>query len=308
LALALFPKGVYYAYIMEDLGVDHIQANFVWLEALIADVIRQLTGITYTVRPHAFGLFGRDRRDVRLQLERADRVITISEYHRRFIEEMSPLLAHSEIDVVHCAVDTDEWKPVESEAHAGEFRILSVGRPVPKKGHEILISACALLAQRGRRFRCRIVAGEGPLAEALTEQIGEEGIGEFVEVLPFMDEEPLRTLFEGSDTFALACVVAPNGDRDGIPVVLMEAMAAGLPVVSTDVSGIPELILDEETGLLVRQADPAALADALERLMDSPELRARLSQSGREHVVNEFSASGTAKEMAEIMQRFAPSV
>ncbi len=150
------------------------------------------------------------------------------------------------------------------------------------------------------------MAGQGRLADSLEERIQKLGLGESVEVISYMNEQSLRLLFDEADAFALACLVAPGGDRDGIPVVLMEAMSMEVPVVSTDVAGIPELIVDGRTGLLVSQADPLALAEAIERLMDDDDLSDRLAKSGRVHVMEHFSATEVAKELAETLRRSGP--
>lgn len=306
LVLALFPKAVYFATIMRKLGIDHIHANFVWIEAVLANAIRRLIGVTYSIRPHAFGLFSRNSRDVRLQLERADGIVTVSDYHRRFIRALSPQLAQTTVDVVHCGIETGRWVPLDKE-DSGTFRIISVGRAVPKKGHRHLVAACALLAERGRDFECLIVAGSGKPVEELERQVVQQGLEGHVSFLPYRDENGLVDLLSTGDVFALACVIAPDGDRDGIPVALMEAMSAGIPVVTTPVAGIPELVVDGETGLLVPTADSEELAAALERLMDDPALRRRLSARARSHVIQHFDEGATGTRLVEIFERHAKS-
>src|SRR5262249_40421790 len=145
-------------------------------------------------------------------------------------------------------------------------------RLVPKKGMRCLVSACALLRDRGIAFRCKIV-GTGPLRNDLQTQIDDLGLRDQVTLLGAMTHDDLLNVYGQATAFALVPQIAEDGDRDGIPNVLVEAMAAGLPVVSTSVSGIPELIEHGRTGLLVPPNDPHAAAAALEHLLQDTEAR-----------------------------------
>jgi glycosyltransferase involved in cell wall biosynthesis len=309
LALALFPKSVLFASIIEDEGVGHVHANFVWLESIAAGVIRDLVGTTFTIHPHAFGLFGRNQTSVRRQISNADHVVTISEYHRRYITDLCPDLSAADVSVVHCGIETRQITPAPDRNAAVPARILSVGRAVEKKGHEYLIDACAILAGRGLDFECRIVLGNDN-GSRLQQRIDRLDLGSHVRLLGAHDQEALLDQYRTADVFALACVVAADGDRDGIPVSLMEAMACELPVVTTAVAGIPELVEDGISGLLVPARDPIALADALGALLVDAALRTRLGRRGRRAVEAGFESEDTAAQMAgvfrEVVQRAAP--
>jgi colanic acid/amylovoran biosynthesis glycosyltransferase len=302
LMVALFPKVVLFAAEIERLGAQHVHAHFVWIEGLAAGVVRDLTGIPFTIQPHAFGLFGRNQVNVRLELEDATSIITISEYNKRHIAGLSPRLA-DRVDIVHCGVDLDRFPPAESVRADGPVRIVTVGRAIEKKGHEHLVDACALLAARGIDFQCDLVVGIGPDSEPLATRIESHGIGDRVRILDMMGEDGIVAALHGADIFALACVVASSGDRDGIPVAIMEAMACELPVVSTTVSGIPELVRDGVSGLLAPPADPSGLADALERLIASPQDRIAMGQAGRTIVAEGFQASREAARTRDIFLR-----
>lgn len=302
LMMSLFPKSVHFAREMKESGVDHIHAHFVWIEGIAAGVAKDLLGVTFTIHPHAFGLFSRNQRDVRHELENASHVVTISEFHRRYIAEMSPNIALADIDVVHCGIEPDRVEPPETRRDNDPLRILSVGRAVQKKGHEHLIEACAVLLGRGVNLRCDLVVGRGGRRDELESQIKRLGVSASVALLDARDEEGIFQLLREVDIFALACVVADSGDRDGIPVSLMEAMACEVPVVSTPVAGIPELVDDGKTGLMVPVGDVAALATALERLIDDGDLRIRLGKQGRAKVLEEFSVRDGAARMAEIFR------
>jgi glycosyltransferase involved in cell wall biosynthesis len=302
LMTALFPKAVLFAREIERDAIDHVHAHFAWIEGIAAGVAKDLTGITFTIHPHAFGLFGRNQRDVRRELESASRVVTISEYNRSYIADLSPRIAPDDVEVVRCGIEPDRIQPPERPAGRSPLRILSVGRAVEKKGHEYLIGACHLMDAAGTDFRCDIIAGDGQERDALQAQIDRLGIGSTVRLLGAHDEDGVLERLQQADIFALACVVAASGDRDGIPVSLMEAMASELPVVSTAVAGIPELVEDGVSGLLVPERDSAALADALERLIADESLRRRLGRRGREKVLADFQVSEGAARMAEIFR------
>ncbi|MFN8123591.1 MAG: glycosyltransferase family 4 protein [Thermoleophilia bacterium] len=177
-------------------------------------------------------------------------------------------------------------------------RIVSVGRRVPKKGFDVLVDALALLRDRGVDAELVIAGEPGDQDAELTRRIDALGLADRVELRGTVTQRELLDLYRHASVFALACRVVGDGDRDGIPNVLVEAMAAGLPAVSTDVSGIPELVQDGVNGLLVPQEDPAALAGALARLSADPVLARRLADAGRRTVTDRFDGDVLAARMA----------
>jgi glycosyltransferase involved in cell wall biosynthesis len=302
-ALVLFPKTIHFARQMEALEIDHIHAHFVWLEGLAASVVRELLDIPFSIHPHAFGLFGRNQKNVRLELEQAAQIITISTYHRDYIANLCPDIQPNEIDIVYCGLETDRLKPVVKQTPGRPVRILSVGRFIEKKGFEYLIDACALLAERGLDFQCQIAGGSGASQAELQTHIDRHSLQDHVKLLGLMNQDQVRELYHMSDIFALACVVARNGDRDGIPVVLMEAMACEIPVVTTSVAGIPDLVQHGQTGLLAKERDSLSLANALEQLIVDEQLRRQLGKRGRHKILQHFQIQHTAAQMAAIFRR-----
>lgn len=297
--LLLFPKSVYFARQMAKLGIEHIHAHFIWVNGIAARIAFDLEGISFSLHPHAFGLFMRDRINVCRQIERASKVVTISEYHRTYITKMCPDLEPDAVRIVHLGLDTERFQPnvvpVDNEIPC----ILSVGSLIQKKGHEYLIDACALLVQKGYLFQCLIV-GTGPLQESLRARIIGHNLQNYVTLLGAQEQAQVLDLYRRSDIFALACVVAEDGDRDGMPYVLIEALAMQMPAVTTTVTGIPELIRDGETGLLVPERDVTALAHAIERLLLDKSLRLELGRRGREAVLNGFDIRQTVVDLAAI--------
>jgi glycosyltransferase involved in cell wall biosynthesis len=185
------------------------------------------------------------------------------------------------------------------------LRIVAVGRMVPKKGFDVLVDAVADLTARGVELELVIAGEDGPDAAKIRRQVAER-CPDVVQFTGPLSQCELLALYRGADVFALACRVDGDGDRDGIPNVMVEAMAAGLPVVSTAVSGIPELVRDGENGLLVPPEDPGALASALLRLASDVSLRDRLAATGRETVAERFDGDVLARRMAGLFRGGQP--
>jgi glycosyltransferase involved in cell wall biosynthesis len=180
------------------------------------------------------------------------------------------------------------------------LRIISVGRLVEKKGFDILVDAIALLVDRGVDVTAAIAGESGDHEEFIHQRISATGLDGRIEFLGTLSQADLFDEYRRSSMFALACRITDDGDRDGIPNVLMEAMAAGLPVVSTAVSGIPELIEDDVNGLLVAPEDAEALADAMWRLAKDPALSDRLAQAGATTIAERFDGEALARQMATL--------
>jgi colanic acid/amylovoran biosynthesis glycosyltransferase len=281
--------------------VDHIHAHFVSVNAVAAQVAADLIGITYSIHAHAFDIFQRNQKSVRRQLKLAPAVVTIAEYNRTYIHNLCPSWCLDDIRVVHCGLNPEDFKPSIISYEDSMMHILSVGSLVEKKGHEYLIDACAQLADKGFKFQCSIVGG-GSLQEKLQAQINKYSLQGIITLHGAKNQAQILDLYRHSDIFVLACVTALNGDIDGIPVVLMEAMAMQIPVITTPVTGIPELVQDGKNGFLVPERDAGALALAIERLINDKSLRNKLGQQGRRTVLAGFDIHQTGAQMAEIFK------
>jgi glycosyltransferase involved in cell wall biosynthesis len=295
-ALALFPKSVYFARQLKDLGVEHIHAHFVWLNAVSGQVAADLLGLPLSLHAHAWDIFRRHPECVRRQLALATCVVTVSEYHRHFLVTLTrnPDL---DVRVVHYGLDPNEFIPAARSPNNHRVQIISVGRLVEKKGFAYLVEACSLLSSKGIPYQCLIV-GEGPdlSLEPLINKFGLQGR---VILKGARNISEITELYRSSDIFALPCVVASSGDRDGMPNVLLEAMAMQLPVITTPVTGNPELVHDHINGLLVPERDPASLAIALESLIVDPGLRAQLGAAARQTVLANFDIRSSALRMLD---------
>jgi glycosyltransferase involved in cell wall biosynthesis len=170
------------------------------------------------------------------------------------------------------------------------------------KGHTYLIDACRLLKEEKLDFVCRLV-GDGPFRPALEQQIERSGLTQHVSFCGEYTHQEIADLLQKVDTLVVPSIPTSSGRREGIPVVLMEAMASGVPVVASGISGIPELVEDEVSGLLVRPRDPEALAMAIKRLYQDPGLCQRLGQAAREKVLAEFDLDVNAASLAHSMEQ-----
>lgn len=305
-AMAFFPKSVYFARRMEELGVEHIHAHFITLASISASTASILLGITFTMTTHAVDLFKRNPESVRQQIEDASGIVTIASFHHSHIAQMCPRVKPDDIGVVYCGLDTDHFQPNSKPAGDGPIRIFSVGRLMEKKGFEYLIDACALVAEAGLPFQCNIV-GDGPLMEALQERIDRHGLQKQVVLLGPRNQGQVLELYQNSDIFVLACVVAGDGNRDGLPVVLIEAMACELAVITTPVTGITDLAQHGQTGLLVKERDVVGLAESIKSLIKDEKMRRRLGKQGREKVIRDFRIQNSTARLAAIFRKVAGS-
>ena len=301
--LLIFPKTVYFAKQLQEMKIDHIHAHFVAMAGIAAQIASNLTGIPFSLHAHAYDIFQRNQECVRRQLSLAGGVVTISEYHRLYISNLCPRWRPEEIPIIHCGLDTDEFVPDHIHTTDQVTRIISVGSLIEKKGHKYLIEACNLLASKGYNFICSII-GNGPLYYDLQSQINKYGLQDRILLLGAKNQTQVKDQYRQSDIFVLACTVARSGDKDGIPVALMEAMSMQIPVISTQVSGIPELIANGETGLLVPERDSIALAQAIELLINNQSLRRELGMQGRQSILAGFEIHHTSAQMASFFENF----
>ena len=201
------------------------------------------------------------------------------------------------IHTIYHGVDTTRFAPAIDRETPAIPTILSVGRFVEKKGFPFLIEACRIIHEHGIPFRCRIVGEPDEQTDVVMGLIHRYGLEENIAIEPGVTQDALRTIYQEATVFVLPCHVVDNGDRDGIPNVLAEAMASGVPVISTSVSGIPEIIKDRRNGLLVAPRDPLALAKAIEELLVDSDFRNSLAHAGRETMCRIFDSSQTTKQL-----------
>lgn len=304
--LAAFLKSVWIARDLERRQVDLIHTHFAWLAAAAGWIAGSLVEVPFTVTAHAYDIYSEKNDLLSLAAVKAARVITISQKNRQAIHELVRGLPEAKVQVIHCGVDLDyfTYQPDESPAGSVPVQITSVGSLIDKKGHEYLIRACAILKQQAIPFHCQII-GAGELEPKLSALIIKLGLEGMVSLAGKRSQDQVKDRLAGSDIFILACVRTSNADQDGIPVAMMEALAMGVPVISTPVSGIPEMITHENTGLLVAERDPEAIARAVMRLLQDNELRETMRLQGRLLVEREYSITANVEQLKHILFQVA---
>ncbi len=307
-ALAIVPQAAHYARRMQALGIEHVHAHWATHPTLAAYVIRMLTGIPYSFTAHAHDIYA-ERPMLEDKIRHASFAVTISEYNRQFLTQLYGLAAAEKTVVIHCGIDPDVFQPRASSTANDRLTLLCIGRLEEQKGHPYLIEACAKLKQAGLNFCCQLV-GEGNDRQHIEAQIEQLGLAEDVILLGQQPRPRVYELLEQADIMILPSVATRSGRQEGIPVALMEALAMAKPCISTAISGIPELIEDGRTGLLVPERDAQALADAVQQLHDDPEMGRQLAQTGREKVLREFNLYTTARSLYDrlISADMQPSV
>jgi glycosyltransferase involved in cell wall biosynthesis len=273
---------------LRQAGALHVHAHFGGLAASAARIAARLCGLPWSFTAHARDIFHESVDEVALQqkLASATCTITVSRFNRDYL--VGTLGAPAErVHVVYNGIDLAALPLAAPAAPEREPLIVGVGRLIEKKGFCDLVAACARLRERGVAFRCEIV-GSGPLEAELLAQIGALGLGDRVRLCGALTQAEALDRMRRAALVAAPCVVAGDGDRDGLPTVLLEALALGRAAISTPVTGIPELIADGETGLLVPPGDPESLARGIERLLRDPELRSALGARGRARMERDF--------------------
>lgn len=300
-ALAVF-QGALIACAVRERGIQHLHAHFATASASAARLASHFAKVPYTFTAHAKDIFHDTVRpdDVRRKLADAVATVTVSDFNRDYLKRTyGPAAAR--VHRVYNGLDLELFPHTSPTERAP--RIVAVGRLVEKKGIGDLVEACAILRDRRAAFQCDIV-GTGPLEPALQALILDRRLTDHVHLLGPWPRSEVVALVRAAAAFAAPCVVAVDGDRDGMPTVLVEAMALGTPCVSTDVTGIPELLADE-CGLVVPQHDPPSLATALGRLLADSALRVRLATRARQRVEADFDIRCTAARLRTIFREAA---
>ena len=302
--VVVFVKAAALARLVERLGVRHVHAHFIHHPATAAWAIHRLTGVSFSVTAHADDLFIGPAL-LHEKVSAASFVATISEYNRTFLERLVP--GAGRIEVVRCGIDP---RLLPYRERKRRRRVVCVARLEPKKGHRDLLHAIALAKPDVPELSLDLV-GEGAEQDALVQLSDDLGLSHDVRFHGPLSSQQVRALLYDCDLFVLAAVrtrVASfrTGYMDGIPVSLMEAMATGLPVVATSISGIPELVMDGQTGILVTDGDVQALAGAIVRLCKEPGLGIQLARRARSLVVERFNLDVESERLATLFESAMP--
>src|SRR5688572_2127822 len=299
-AIYTFPKAVLFAWEVQRDNIEHVHAHFAHHPGLAAMIIHRLTQVPFSFTVHGHDLHINPQM-LPQKVAAATFVATVSEYNKELLVSLCGEQARDKCHVVHCGIDPDRFQPTpENRPGRRAPRIACVGSLLEVKGHEFLIAACALLHRQGRDFECLIV-GEGPLRSQLAALAHAAGLQTKVRLLGAMKQADVARILASSDMAVQPSIWAHDGSREGIPVALMESMAVGLPVIASRLSGIPELVESEVTGLLVEPRDVQGLANAILRLIEDPELCRILGNAGRAKVLRDFSLRDNAAMMYRLI-------
>ncbi len=276
-------------------GMTHLHAHFATSATTVAMWAARFTEVPFSFTAHAKDIFHEsvDPQDLRTKLEAADSVVTVSAYNLDFLQTNYGASAQR-VRKLYNGLDLRAFPYHSPEERLP--RIVAVGRLVEKKGFGELIEACAVLKNRGRLLACDIIGG-GDLEAELQARIQAHGLGNEVTLTGPCPQHAVKQALGQAAVMAAPCVIGADGNRDGLPTVLLEAMALGTPCISTDVTGIPEVIRDQETGLQVPQHNPVALADALEDLCFNPQRRVRLALRARQLIESAFDIDINAAKL-----------
>lgn len=284
--------------------IKHIHSHFASEAALVAMLVSKLTGIPYSFTAHAYDIFRlnvageRDpERRLKMLVEHAARLITVSEYNRRHFLELTGNSCADKLEIIHYGMDLARFNRFERTSNV-TVTFLSVGRLVEKKGHEYLLRAFKNLLETCNA-RLRLI-GDGPLFSSVTALVQELGIADKVTFIGAVSSDVVLHEMKNADVFVLHSVTGQDGDREGMPVSIMEACVTGLPVVSTRHAGIPELIHEGISGFLVDEKDWQGFAEAMSTLALSRELRIKMGQAGHEIVAKNFNILHEAQKLKEI--------
>jgi glycosyltransferase involved in cell wall biosynthesis len=290
------------AALQRDGEVQHLHGHFCHGVATITWFASRFTGIPFSFTAHAKDIYQPELNPGDLldrKLGAARFVATCTCANADVLRARHP--RPGEVHTIYHGLDTDYFSPAQRANGKNDAPlILAVGRLVEKKGFDQLIAACALLKRQGVRFACAIVGEDGSAAASLRTQIQRLGVADAVQLRGAVTQDQLREIYRGAHTFALPCQIMADGDRDGFPNVLAEAMAMGVPVVSTAISGIPEMIDHDVHGLLVEPRDPNALAAALRRVLTDAALHARLASAGRARICQRFDSRCTTLALHDL--------
>jgi glycosyltransferase involved in cell wall biosynthesis len=297
-------QAVYVGLRLREKGISHVHAHFMGMAARTAFWIRKFFPVTFSFTAHANDIFAPRNLEIGIDklVDTARVIVTVSDHSKKFLQERFPERA-DRVHRIYNGLNLAEFG--RADFSSAPALILAVGRLIVKKGFADLIRACGLIAERGKSFRCEII-GEGPLENELRGQIERLNLQKRVGLSGAKPLSEVRQRLAAANVFVLPSVVDPEGGMDNLPTVIMEAMATGLPVVSTTIGGIPEMVVENETGFLMQPNDPSAVANAIEKVIGDRSLVQRLGQAGSERAQKLFSIDKNVRELCTLISSSAP--
>lgn len=290
-----FPGAVYFAREAKRMNISHIHAHFAFVPADVAMIMAGLLNINFSFSAHAWDIYTQKKKLLAGKMKKADFIVTCTDHGRNYLRKLFPLIPEEKIVMIHHGLAPDKFKP----GKAVQPIILGVGRLEEKKGFSYLVEACRILKERDAAFQC-IIIGDGSQENLLRAGIREYGLDDRVFLKGMLAQNELMDLYKGAAVFALPAIVTSTGDMDGLPNVILEALAMKIPVISTLVSAIPEIIEDGVNGFLVPSGNPNTLAEKIEELLSDKSLRERMGEKGRVRVSEEFDISKNIEKLVRL--------
>ncbi|MFE4544376.1 glycosyltransferase family 4 protein [Arthrobacter sp. NPDC056727] len=281
---------------LQNRNIRHLHVHFASTPTSVARLASAITGIPYSFTAHAVDIFVETvDDDLRTKFAQAHHAVTISEYNLRFLQRRFPDVT-SRLHLVRNGLELDRFPYRDPRPVASTVRVAAVGRLVEKKGFQHLLPAAAELVAEGFPLDLRI-AGTGVLAGQLQDSIEQLGLNRHVRLLGPQTQDQVHELLDSADAFIAPCVVASDGNADGMPTVLLEAMAAGVPCISTYVTGIPEAVRNGHTGILTKPGQPHLLAQAIRRISSPATDRVALARNARALIEKDYDVRRQAEAL-----------
>jgi glycosyltransferase involved in cell wall biosynthesis len=296
----LFQAGYLVHKLIPGSGVRHLHAHFAHSPTSVALFASQLSGLPFSFTGHAKDIYTSNSRQLREKILLAKFVVTCTEYNREYLQSL--ISGETTIHCVYHGIDVGLFSPsAERRKPSPPYRVLTVARLVEKKGLPTVFRALRCLIDRGCSVRYTLI-GDGEERDSLLALIRALGLGHVCDWLGTQPHQVVLDHYSKADLFVLGCEVAPNGDRDGIPNVFLESMAMGVPVLSTRVSAIPELVQDGSSGLLVPPGEPEIMAETMERLLVDNNLRRQLTAAAQQRILTDFDNRKLIKRLGELFE------
>jgi glycosyltransferase involved in cell wall biosynthesis len=278
--------------------IDHLHAHFAHDPALVAYLVHEMTGIPFSFTAHARDLYQVPEKALTDRIRESSAVVTCCGANIEYLNQIAP--SHQpKFSLIYHGVNLKDFQPLLDAGEVSDLKIpliLSVGRLVEKKGFQDLLRALLIVKQSGVSFQCAIY-GDGPLCQELEQWIQEHGMTDEVSLKGDRTQQELISVYQDATLFALTPIQTEDGDRDGIPNVLVEAMAVGLPVITTAVSGIPELVEHNQNGLLYQSHDVEGISSGIIDLLQDVQKRRRLGSAASKKVREQFDVTQAASRL-----------
>ncbi len=289
----------YFAGYCRRFSAEHIHVHFASRSLSLGLMTGMLTGLPVSCTAHAFDIFTRSPGSLQMRLAKCKFIAAVSQFNIEYLRNTCGKFVADLCHVVHCGIDVEKFRSVSRQPEPG--KMICVCRLYPKKGLDIAIRACAKLRDNNVKFLFEI-AGDGPQRRALEELIKRLHLADTVKLLGARPNDQLTELYSRACIFLMPCVKTSGGDMDGIPVAMIEAMACEVPIVSTAISGIPELVEDGITGRLTSEKDTDSLAQILKELLADMDKIEQFGKAGRERVLKDFCISKNSAKLRELMR------